>query len=393
MSIRLIRLLRVLFWRTIDVAHRTGLRRADPPRQGIQPARLLWQRPGLGRAHLHAARGLAPTAPSRWPCSPGSTHEMLTAPQIGELLAEVESAPLVSDAGVGAAVNVREIRRAYDRAVKLPQELVEELARDDDAGPAGLAGGPRGQRLRRLPALAGEDRRPQAPGGRGRRLQGDVPTTPCSTSTSRAPPPPRSRSVFADLRDGAGAAGRRPSPARARSRAHDILEREYPVERQQVFGAGGGGGDRLRLRRRPARRDDAPVLQRHRPRRLPHHHALQPAPLQRGVLRHPARGRPRHLRAGPGRRSTSARRWAAPARWAFTNRSRGCGRTRSAAAGRSGSTSSRGPGRRSRRPCATCRWTTGCSPSTTCGRRSSASRRTRRPTTCTSSCASSWSRR
>ena len=28
-----------------------------------------------------------------------------------------------------AAVNVREIRRSYDRAVKLPKELVEELAR------------------------------------------------------------------------------------------------------------------------------------------------------------------------------------------------------------------------------------------------------------------------
>ena len=53
------------------------------------------------------------------------THEMATAPQIGELLAEVEGGPLDED----AAANVREIRRAYDRAVKLPNELVEELAR------------------------------------------------------------------------------------------------------------------------------------------------------------------------------------------------------------------------------------------------------------------------
>jgi carboxypeptidase Taq len=57
------------------------------------------------------------------------THEMFTAPRIGELLAEVESSPLVREGDGAAAANVREIRRQYDRAVKLPNELVEELAR------------------------------------------------------------------------------------------------------------------------------------------------------------------------------------------------------------------------------------------------------------------------
>src|SRR5690242_5772838 len=57
------------------------------------------------------------------------THEMLTAPVIGELLATVEASPLVRDPNSDASVNVREIRRQYDRAVKLPKELVEELAR------------------------------------------------------------------------------------------------------------------------------------------------------------------------------------------------------------------------------------------------------------------------
>jgi carboxypeptidase Taq len=57
------------------------------------------------------------------------THAMLTAPEVGDLLAAVEGAPLVRDAESVPAVNVREIRRAYDRAVKLPKELVEELAR------------------------------------------------------------------------------------------------------------------------------------------------------------------------------------------------------------------------------------------------------------------------
>src|ERR1700751_482390 len=52
-------------------------------------------------------------------------HEMVTAPRIGELLAEVEKSILMEDKESAAAVNVREIRRNYDRAVKIPKELVE----------------------------------------------------------------------------------------------------------------------------------------------------------------------------------------------------------------------------------------------------------------------------
>jgi carboxypeptidase Taq len=57
------------------------------------------------------------------------THEMLTAPQLGALLDEVERSVLVQDQDAEAAVNAREIRRVHDRAAKLPAELVEELAR------------------------------------------------------------------------------------------------------------------------------------------------------------------------------------------------------------------------------------------------------------------------
>jgi carboxypeptidase Taq len=56
-------------------------------------------------------------------------HEMLTAPAIGELLAAVESSPSAREGDSERAANVREIRRSYDRAVKIPKELVEELAR------------------------------------------------------------------------------------------------------------------------------------------------------------------------------------------------------------------------------------------------------------------------
>ena len=56
-------------------------------------------------------------------------HERLTSPQIGEWLSEVENSPLGSDPRSDAAVNVRETRRRYDRAVKLPTSLVEEMSR------------------------------------------------------------------------------------------------------------------------------------------------------------------------------------------------------------------------------------------------------------------------
>ena len=92
-----------------------------------------------------------------------------------------------------AAVNVREIRRAYDRAVKLPNELVEELARVTTPRPAGLAGGPAGQRLRRVPAVAGKDRRAEARGGAGRRLQGRALRRPAGRVRAGRAPRRRSR--------------------------------------------------------------------------------------------------------------------------------------------------------------------------------------------------------
>jgi carboxypeptidase Taq len=56
------------------------------------------------------------------------THEMATAPEIGDLLAELQDSSLARKEGI-PATNLREIRRSYHRAVKLPKELVEELAR------------------------------------------------------------------------------------------------------------------------------------------------------------------------------------------------------------------------------------------------------------------------
>lgn len=57
------------------------------------------------------------------------SHSKFTDPKVGELLATVEGSDLVGDPESDAAANVRELRRAYDRATKIPPELVAELAR------------------------------------------------------------------------------------------------------------------------------------------------------------------------------------------------------------------------------------------------------------------------
>ncbi len=75
--------------------------------------------PDGGAGHRSAQMGLLA----------GLHHERATDPMIGEFLAVVESSDLIAEPGSPAAVNVREIRRSYDRRIRLPRNLVEELAR------------------------------------------------------------------------------------------------------------------------------------------------------------------------------------------------------------------------------------------------------------------------
>ena len=59
----------------------------------------------------------------------GLLHDRGTDPRLGELLGDVEGSRMVADPESPAAVNVREIRRDYDRERKLPRKLVAESAR------------------------------------------------------------------------------------------------------------------------------------------------------------------------------------------------------------------------------------------------------------------------
>src|ERR1051325_1242498 len=47
-------------------------------------------------------------------------HERFTSPRIGELLSACENTELTRDAESDSAVNIRETRRSYDQATKLP---------------------------------------------------------------------------------------------------------------------------------------------------------------------------------------------------------------------------------------------------------------------------------
>jgi carboxypeptidase Taq len=161
-------------------------------------------------------------------------HQMLTDPKTGELLAAVEGSALVKNAESDEAVNVREIRRVYDRAVKMPPTLVEEIARvtsqaqnvwalarknSDFAGFAPW--------LAKVVALKRQEA--QAVGYK------ESPYDALLDEYEPGMTAAEVTRVFAELRHdlvplvaAIGASGRRPRP--------DILTREYPVDRQHVFG-------------------------------------------------------------------------------------------------------------------------------------------------------------
>jgi carboxypeptidase Taq len=59
----------------------------------------------------------------------GLLHERGTDPRFGELLTMIEASDFLADPDAPPAVNVRALRREYNRFVRLPRSLVEEVAR------------------------------------------------------------------------------------------------------------------------------------------------------------------------------------------------------------------------------------------------------------------------
>jgi carboxypeptidase Taq len=161
-------------------------------------------------------------------------HQMLTDAKVGDLLTAALSSPLVQNPDSDEAVNVREIRRVYDRAVKMPPALVEEIARVTSQAQNVWAEARRKSDfaafapwLARVVALKRQEA--QAVGYK---------ESPYDALLDEYEPGMTAAAVtrvFVELRAelvplvGAITASRkRPRP--------DVLTREYPVERQHVFG-------------------------------------------------------------------------------------------------------------------------------------------------------------
>ena len=59
----------------------------------------------------------------------GMSHQKATSPEIGDLLKQLEGSSVASDPDSFEAANIREIKHSYDKLVKIPKSLVEELTR------------------------------------------------------------------------------------------------------------------------------------------------------------------------------------------------------------------------------------------------------------------------
>jgi carboxypeptidase Taq len=75
--------------------------------------------PAKGHDHRHNQFAML----AKW------VHVRATDPRVGEALARAEASDLVADPKAAAAVNLREWRRDFDRATKIPQELAVALAK------------------------------------------------------------------------------------------------------------------------------------------------------------------------------------------------------------------------------------------------------------------------
>jgi carboxypeptidase Taq len=161
-------------------------------------------------------------------------HERMTAPVVGDLLTAVEHSDLVKDPESDAAANAREIRRVYDRAVKMPADLVETLARETTRAQQVWQEARRNNDFAAfrpsLVTIVGLKREEaQAVGYK------DVPYDALLDEYEPGATTAEVTRVFAALRKDltplvAAIAGSSRRPKR------DILERDYPVDRQKIFG-------------------------------------------------------------------------------------------------------------------------------------------------------------
>lgn len=79
------------------------------------------------RTYMPPAAG--PYRAEQMTCLAGVVHQRHTDPRLGDLLSELAGSELAKDPHSDAGATIRQIKRDYDKRVKLPQSLVEELTR------------------------------------------------------------------------------------------------------------------------------------------------------------------------------------------------------------------------------------------------------------------------
>ena len=164
----------------------------------------------------------------------GLCHEQFTAPEIGDLLFLAETGELARASGSSAAVNLREIRRAYDRATRIPAALVQELARTStlaqDVWVEARKTSDFGRFRPWLEKLVGLKREEAQAVGRGGALYDALleKYEPVETAARLTQVFAELRPALVDLVGRIATSGRRPDLA--------ILHRAYPIALQEAFG-------------------------------------------------------------------------------------------------------------------------------------------------------------
>ncbi len=161
-------------------------------------------------------------------------HRMLTDPRVGELLAALDGSPALRDPDADATVNVREIRRFHDRAVKMPAALVEEIARVTSQAQNVWAEARRKSDFAAFAPWLGKVvalKRQEAQAVGYKQSPYDAlldEYEPGATAAEVARVFAELRAALVPLVAAIIATGKRPRA--------EVLAREYPVERQHVFG-------------------------------------------------------------------------------------------------------------------------------------------------------------
>jgi len=163
----------------------------------------------------------------------GLVHDHGTDPRYDELLNTVEASSLVSDPESDIAVNVRELRREFDRERRMPRRLVEESARVTALASQVWAQARRQNDFKlfapwvdRIFSLAREEA--DAVGYSGERYDALLDDYEPGMTTHRV------SELFTRLESDLVplVASLRDEPAAAPA---DVLKREFPLERQQLF--------------------------------------------------------------------------------------------------------------------------------------------------------------